>query len=119
MQFPVTQVSLLVIFFYQQSIIAYTPQYSSKSYFKFPSQKSAKRLLTKGQPYYFEFDFLDYGAAYHAEMAVLMDDTKKTASQVQGAYDEKQRISINSVYFEEKQVKDFVNSLVFFISALK
>ena len=37
-------------------------------------------------------------------MAVLIDDTKRTASQVEGAYNEKQRIQINSVYLEEKQV---------------
>ena len=60
----------------------------------------------KGQAYYFESDFFDYGGGYHAEMAVLVDKTKRTSGQVSGGYDEKQRVQISSVYFKEKQVKD-------------
>ena len=58
----------------------------------------------KGQAYYFESDFFDYGGGYHAEMAVLVDKTKRTSGQVKGGYDEKQRIQISSVYLKEKQV---------------
>ena len=60
--------------------------------------------LTKGKPYYFEFPFFDYGWGYHAELAVLMDETSRTAGQVQGAFNELQRIQISSVYKTEKQV---------------
>lgn len=63
--------------------------------------------LTKGRAYYFEFEFYDYGGQYGAEMAVVIDNTKKTASQVAGAYNEKQAIQIQSVYLEEKQVSLF------------
>ena len=65
--------------------------------------------LVKGQAYYFESDFLDYGGRYHAEMAVLVDNTKRTSGQVSGGYDEKQRVQISSVYLKEKQVMDKQN----------
>ena len=67
-------------------------------------------MLTKGQPYYFEFPFFDYGGGYYAEMGVLMDQTKRTASQVKGAYNEKQKVKISSIYNIDKQVRAFTDS---------
>ena len=101
-----------VSFLFSQSIIASTPKYSHNSYFRYASQKSTKRKLLKGQPYYYELDFFDYGGGYHAEMAVLVDKTKRTAGQVAGGYNEKQRVRINSVYLEEKQVRTEIEKFV-------
>eukprot|EP00795_Rhopilema_esculentum_P009048 gene9048-16692_t len=84
--------------------IASSPSFTYNSFYKFPSQKSAKMNLTKGKPYYFEFPFFDYGWGYHAELAVLMDETSRTAGQVKGALNELQRIQISSVYKTEKQM---------------
>lgn len=67
-------------------------------------------MLTKGQPYYFEFPFFDHGGGYYAEMGVLIDQTKRTASQVKGAYNEKQKVKIDSIYNIEKQVRIIAKS---------
>ena len=105
-------ISISVAYFYMcrfslQRVIAFASQFTRHSYFKFASQRSAKMNLTKGRAYYFEFEFYDYGGQYGAEMAVVIDNTRKTASQVAGAYNEKQAIQIQSVYLEEKQVSLF------------
>ncbi len=88
-------------------MIARCPRHSSKSFYKFASQRSVKKRLVKDQPYYVEMPFFDYGSGYYAKMGVLMDKTERTWSQVAGAVNEKQSIQINSIYKIEKQVLDF------------
>eukprot|EP00794_Sanderia_malayensis_P006708 gene6708-7470_t len=88
----------------QKKLIASCPSYSYKSFYRFASQMSVKKRLAKHQPYYFEFPFFDYGGGYYARMAVKMDKTERTASQVSGGINEKQSIRINSIYKVEKQV---------------
>ena len=85
-------------------MIASCSRYSHNSFFRYPSQRSVKKTLVKGQPYYIQMDFFDYGSGYFAKLGVLIDKTKRTADQVSGAYNEKQSVTIKSIYKIEKQV---------------
>ena len=60
--------------------------------------------LTKGQPYYLEMGFFDYGNGYYAQLGFRIDKTERTHAQVKSATNEKQSIEISSIYKWEKQV---------------
>ena len=62
--------------------------------------------MTKGTKYYLEVFHTDNGGnGDHMALGVSMEKAKHSSSQVGGAVDEHQRISITSTYLKEKQVR--------------
>lgn len=85
--------------------------YTKNSWFQFSSQQSEKLHLKKDEAVYYEAFLADNGGDYEFMLGLKTDDTRYTSSEVQGAIDEVQQITVSSVYLPDIQVSD-----VFFIT---
>ena len=85
-------------------MVAFADSYTHYDWKYFKTQISERIPLIGGKPYYFEARYREYGGADWVQVGVVIDDVPVTAGQIEGAYNEVQRISVLSDVESEQQV---------------
>lgn len=91
--------------------VADCPRYTTK-WDQFPSQKSSRISLVKGQSVYLHALHTDFGHGHSVTIGASMENVPHTNSKAGRAVDEKQSIVTSSVVLCEKQVRQHVSIVI-------
>ena len=85
-------------------MICESPAYSGYSWTRYAEQKSVKIPLEGNRRYYIEGRYFDGGAGNFIDLGFEMYDVPVSEGVLDGAYNEKQRVSVTSDLRQEVQV---------------
>lgn len=86
----------------------YSPSWDRRS-----GQRSEKQLLEAGVPYYLEAHYKEYGGGDFVQIGVEFYDVPISAGTIDGAVNERQKVTVASTVQQEIQVISTVGFLGF------